>query len=906
VPLPARLGERVFISALSMDDLPAPPQHSHELETERRGPSIQLRLLALVMAAALPALVFSIVQSRTANRVERADAEQRALQLARRIATRVDDHVNTVDALLVALSRTVRIDQRSVAHNDSLLGSVRHDLGVRFLNLSVSDARGRIVGLSSAATGRDSLDVSDRKYFREAIRTRGLGIGEPMIGRVSNQYSLALGRAILDSRGVPVGVVAASTQLDQLRALLIPADLPAETVVTLLDARGVVLARSKDAEQWVGRDVSGYPAMQGSSPEPEGVVEVTGLDGVHRLSGFATAARVPWSVYVGIASEVALARVHEQERQTAWLFGGSLTVSLMLAWLLARGIAAPVRALTDDAAAFASGDLAHRTTVRADGEVGTLALTFNRMADALQRHGDQLSESEMRYRHLFETLPLPMWVYDVDSLRFLAVNGAAIERYGYSRDEFLALRVTDIRPAADMPAFLDVVTTGRPSAIQAEAWRHRTRSGELLEVEISSSTLEYGEASARLVVVNDVTVRRRTELALLHSQEQLRQSQKMEAIGSLAGGVAHDFNNLLTAILGYCDLALEGLEPESTAAGDVAEIRRAAQRAAELTHQLLAFSRRQVLKTRVFSLAAAVEPSEKILRRLISENIALEMRADPDTPLVRADPTQLEQVILNLAVNARDAMPRGGMLRLATRAVTLDRPFTTAGTTLPPGRYAALEVMDTGTGIAPEIMGRVFEPFFTTKERGQGTGLGLATVYGIVEQSGGGIVIDSTVGAGTTFTLYFPVAAAPAETAEATPRPPSPSPRGEGTILLAEDDDAVRAIARETLERGGYHVLAAPDGHTALQLADGHQGPIDLLLTDVIMPGMNGRELAEALALRRPGVRVLFASGYTDNVLLDHGVLAVGLSLLDKPFTPATLAARVAAMMSAAAPAVEG
>jgi two-component system cell cycle sensor histidine kinase/response regulator CckA len=427
----------------------------------------------------------------------------------------------------------------------------------------------------------------------------------------------------------------------------------------------------------------------------------------------------------------------------------------------------------------------------------------------------------------------------------------------------------------------------------------------VLEVEISSSKLQYGDASARLVVVNDVTVRRRTELALLRSQEQLRQSQKMEAIGSLAGGVAHDFNNLLTAILGYCDLALDGLEADSAAATDVLEIRRAAQRAAELTHQLLAFSRRQVLKTRVFSLATAVKPTERILRRLISENIALEMHVDPDTPLIRADPTQLEQVILNLAVNARDAMPRGGTLRLATRGLTLTSPIITAGTTLSPGQYATLEVTDSGTGIAPEIMGRVFEPFFTTKERGQGTGLGLSTVYGIVEQSGGGIVIDTAIGVGTTFALYFPVAPAPTEPAEAPPRSRGIALRGEGTILLAEDDDAVRAIARETLERVGYRVLAAPDGHAALKLADDHPGPIDLLLTDVIMPGMNGRELAETLMLRRPGVRVLFASGYTDNVLLDHGVLAVGLSLLDKPFTPATLAARVAAVMGATAPALE-
>jgi hypothetical protein len=435
--------------------------------------------------------------------------------------------------------------------------------------------------------------------------------------------------------------------------------------------------------------------------------------------------------------------------------------------------------------------------------------------------------------------------------------------------------------------------------VRGELWRHRTKGGELLDVEVSSDKLLYGHVEARLVVANDVTVRRRTESALLASQEQLRQSQKMEAIGSLAGGIAHDFNNLLTAILGYCDLALDEMEPHGTAAGDVEEIRRAAQRAADLTHQLLAFSRRQVLKTRVFSLGSAVVPSEKILRRLISENIALELSLAPDTPLVKADPTQLEQVILNLAVNARDAMPRGGRLRVTTRGTVLREPLTAAGTTLPPGAYATLEVSDTGTGIAPEVLERLFEPFFTTKERGQGTGLGLATVYGIVQQSGGAITVATALGAGTTFTLHFPVAVPAAEPAEAVQPPPNVSAHGEGTILLAEDDDAVRAIAREALERAGYTVLAAPDGPSALALADERPDPIDLLLTDVIMPGMNGRELAEALAARRPGLRVLYASGYTDNVLLDQGVLAPGVWLLDKPFTPAVLTAKVAAILGA-------
>ena len=889
-----------------MTDRPDRQRHTTEHAGARRGLSIQLRLVLLVMASALPALLFSVFQARAASREERANAERQALQLARRIAARVDDHVNTVDALLAGLSRTVEVDTGALRHNDSVLVSLRRDLGPRYLNLSVADARGRIIGLSSPELSATPVLVNDRQYFRDAMRSRGLGVGEPMIGRVSHEYALAFGRAVLDPGGRPIGVVAASTLLRQFRAILIPPDLPDQAVVTLIDSSGIVLARTRDADHWLGHRVA-PPVPRGDPTRREGVSEVM-VDDVAQLSGFATATRVPWSVYVGIPSDVALARVHGEGRRTQLLLIGSLALSLLLAWLLARGIAAPVRALTVDAELFAGGDLTHRSRVEADGELGTLAATFNRMIDVLERRGAELQESERRYRALFDTLPLPLWVFDIETLRFLAVNDAALRKYGYAREEFLGLTVLDIRPPEDVATFLEHAVPDRVLRRRSEPWRHRTRMGETLDVEINSDDLVYDGRRARLVVAVDVTERLRTERALRQSQEQLRQSQKMEAVGSLAGGIAHDFNNLLTAILGYCDLALDELPAGSPASGDVAEVRRAALRAAELTHQLLAFSRRQVLKPLVFPLGPAAAQAEKILRRLLSANIELELVVDAGTPSVCADPTQLEQVVLNLAVNARDAMPRGGHLRIRTGTAHLASPRAMSGVTLDAGVYAVLEVTDTGTGIAPEVRDRLFEPFFTTKARGQGTGLGLATVYGIVQQSGGAIDVASAPGHGTTFTTYFPVAEAvddddpddAADDGRNAMRSLSGSPAG-ATILLAEDDPAVRAIARETLARAGYHVLAAGHGAEALAIAADFDGAIDLLLTDVIMPGMNGRQLAEALVARRPGIRVLFASGYTDNVLLDQGALAPDVTLLDKPFTPAGLARKVAEVLAAPA-----
>ncbi len=889
-----------------MESSPPTLRQTQEHPAERRGLSIQLRLLLLVAAAALMPLLYSIFQTRAASRIERGNAEQRALQMARRIATRVDDHVNTEDALLIALGHAVRIDPGARAANDSLLRRVSAQLEDRFLQLAVSDSSGRILGMSAPAGGGvpmahadvSGLSARDRKYFRDAMATGGLGIGEPMIGRVTGKRAIALGRAVLAPDGHAIGVVSASTLLDQLRQILIPPDLPAGAVVSLFDSSGAVIAQTGDAREWTGRDRRSLDAIR-QPGQREGTKETVGTDGVARLAGFATGTTVPWTVYVGIPSEVALQLVREQERYALWLGLASLLASLLFAWVLARGIAGPVRALTADADVFASGDLSWRTSVEADGEVGTLATTFNRMADALQRRSNELGESERRYRSLFDTLPLPMWVYDLETLRFLAVNQAAIDQYGYSREEFLELSVAAVRPVEDMERFLRIVDEPRQGPVDGECWRHVTKSGDVREVEINSDSFDYAGRPARLVVVNDVTVRRRTEAELRASQEQLRQSQKMEAVGSLAGGIAHDFNNLLTAILGYCDLALEGIPAASTASGDVEEIRRAAHRAAELTHQLLAFSRRQVLKPRVFPLNEAVEQTEKILRRLISENIVLDLSLAADAPSVRADPTQLEQVILNLAVNARDAMPRGGRLTLATGWVTLAVPLATAGRTLAPGRYATLAVSDTGTGVPADIRERLFEPFFTTKARGQGTGLGLATVYGIVQQSGGGIAVVSEEGVGSTFRLYFPIAASSGSRPDGEARPRRTSEKGEGTILLAEDDDAVRAVAREALERAGYRVLAAADGNQAITLAETHIGQIDLLVTDVIMPGMNGRELAERLGAAHPGLAVLFASGYTDNVLADQGALIPGMALLDKPFTPAALTAKVAMMLAA-------
>jgi PAS domain S-box-containing protein len=382
-----------------------------------------------------------------------------------------------------------------------------------------------------------------------------------------------------------------------------------------------------------------------------------------------------------------------------------------------------------------------------------------------------------------------------------------------------------------------------------------------------------------------------------HLEEQFRQAQKMEAVGQLAGGIAHDFNNLLTAILGNTQLLLRDLPPGDAKRGDVEEIRKASERAASLTRQLLAYSRRQMLQPEVLDLNVVVAEMDKMLRRLIGEHIALEAGLAPDLGRVRADPNQIEQVIVNLAVNARDAMPDGGKLTIETANVDLDEAFAQAHLGSVPGSYAMLAVTDTGTGMDAAVRAHLFEPFFTTKEVGKGTGLGLATVYGIVKQSGGYISVYSEPGRGSSFKIYLPRIATPADE-PAGPQKGGPAP-GSETVLVVEDEPAVLTLSRRALEAQGYVVLAASDPLAALRVVEHHGGTIHLLLTDVVMPGLSGRELADRLTAQRPGMRVLYMSGYPGDAVVQHGTLPSGSAFLQKPFSPDGLARKVRDVLDA-------
>ena len=482
--------------------------------------------------------------------------------------------------------------------------------------------------------------------------------------------------------------------------------------------------------------------------------------------------------------------------------------------------------------------------------------------------------SEEHYRLLFESNPQPMWVCSLESHKFLAVNEAAIRSYGYSREEFAAMTAEDLSNSEEEE--LEEIFSEAPIPKSTRVWRHRRKDGTALDAELSADRIEFRGQPAVLILASDVSERRRLEA-------ELRQSQKMDALGRLAGGIAHDFNNLLTVINGYCELALERQRRGEVLESHIDEIRKAGERAASLTGQLLAFSRKQPVEPTVLDLSGMVSDMEAMLDRLVGEEVRLTVKP-PESPVcVRASLGQMQQIVLNLVVNARDAMPRGGALTIEVSAGGAGPGDDSAN-----GSWAVLSVRDTGSGMDSQTRAHIFEPFYTTKGPSNGAGLGLSTVYGIVQRNGGRIEVESKLGQGSTFRVLLPrIVGEPASSAPVS-RAPAIARRA-ATVLIVEDEDSVRALVARILSRAGYTVLVAPDGPAALDLCAEWTNPIDLLITDVVMPGNSGPEVYAQVCRERPSLRAVYMSGYTPERLTSLDVSLV----LQKPFTPADLLAKV-------------
>jgi two-component system cell cycle sensor histidine kinase/response regulator CckA len=521
-----------------------------------------------------------------------------------------------------------------------------------------------------------------------------------------------------------------------------------------------------------------------------------------------------------------------------------------------------------------------------DKEILTFVARQLASAVEIKRNEQALRRSEARYRSLVQSSVYGIYRSSLEG-RFLDVNPALITMLGYSSAEEVLLLdpEKDVFVNSEEHTLLidDFRRTGRLDGVELK-WKRK--DGSAITVRISGRAVSSADEPVDVLeaIAEDVTDRRVLE-------DQFRQAQKMEAVGRLAGGVAHDFNNLLMVISGYAEVILEGLDLDHPLREKGQAIQLAADRATTLTRQLLAFSRKQLLELKVVDVNAIVRDMERLLQPLIGENVALATQLCPESPHTRADAGQLEQVLMNLVVNAKDAMPNGGKLTIQTQSIVVDESHRRSQTFIRPGKYVLLSVRDTGMGMDKETQSRIFEPFFTTKEKGKGTGLGLSTVYGIVKQSGGYVMVQSEIERGTTFHIYLPRVNGVAEK-HAAPAPHT-ALGGTETVLLVEDEESVRLLVRDTLSAKGYRVIEAEDGEAGIGAASLHDGTIDLLITDVVMPGMGGRELVKQLTQLRPHAKVLYLSGYTEDAILSDGTIDHGAAFLQKPFTLQNLSRKV-------------
>jgi PAS domain S-box-containing protein len=565
------------------------------------------------------------------------------------------------------------------------------------------------------------------------------------------------------------------------------------------------------------------------------------------------------------------------------LLAAGLVFGAVTLFLLERVVLSRVADLSENITQIgASGDLLARLDVSGKDEIGYLGTAINGMLEDLANTEADRHEGRTRLGVMIDKMPAVLWTTDTN-LRFTSCVGAGLAALGLRSNELVGQTIFDYYRTND-PQFPAIAA--HKKALEGESNTYEMTWQKLVfESHVQPMYSSEGELLGVIGVGLDITDRR--QLA-----DQLRQSQKMQAVGELAGGISHDFNNLLMVVKGHGELLLDRLPEGSPLRQNVEQVQKAADRAASLTRQLLAFSRRQVLQPRVLDLNEVVSGMIEMFSRVIGANIELSCLPGTNLGRVKADPGQMEQVLLNLVVNARDAMPEGGRVTIETTNVEIDRSYAALHSGMGAGHYVMLIVSDTGCGMDAATQARIFEPFFTTKEQGKGTGLGLATVYGVVKQSGGYIWVYSEVGHGTTFKIYLPQVLAEADK-RTTEKARSGPPPGNETILFVEDEESVRVLVRGYLEGAGYHVLEAIDGVHALETAAAHKGPIQILITDVVMPRLSGREVATRLSATHPDMKVLYISGYTDDSIFRDGVLEGGMAFLQKPFNLKTLAQKI-------------
>jgi signal transduction histidine kinase/ActR/RegA family two-component response regulator len=733
----------------------------------RRRLRTRLLLPSLVVGIFLTGL--ALARAFELRAAQEREQQQTALQLVTVAARSIDATVAQAQTLLQSLGNSLD-PLAPPGRNDAVLRALFHDAPVPFSRIWIADSSGNNRGAAPfAGDSRDTLAVATEKAFLRARDQKGFAIGDvqPESAEPGARLVLTFALPVVNTvTGRVTSVVGAILPIDSLDAVRTVRTLPTGSVLAVMDSSGAIVLRTEDARNWIGRSFAKDGRFRKNFARGVGVGATKSADGTDRLTGYILTERQPWMVYIGIPARYTVDVARAQFARDLVLGAVITLLVLGVGYALALRLVSPIESLTKDASAIAGGDLARRSTVTSDDEIGDLARAFNSMADTIAER----------------------------------------------------------------------------------------------------------------------------DAALRTSQEQLLHSQKMEALGSFAGGIAHDFNNYLAAIVGHAELAALALPEGDPAREDIAEVLASSARAADLTRQILIFSRKQVVEPHIIDLSAVVRGIERLLRRLLGEDRVLQLECTDVPAPVFMDHGQLEQVIVNLVANARDATPHGGVIRVSTSVSQAEARIGDLGAYEEP-THVRLIVSDNGSGIAPDVRDRIFDPFFSTKARGQGTGLGLAIAYGIVQQSRGEITVDSEIGVGTTFSVLLPLTQE--ENAQGKATDEDTLVTGYGRILIAEDDEAVRNSTARALQRAGYDVVSAEDGMTALRHLRNRQSPFDLLLSDVVMPGMSGSALAKRARALQPGLAVLFMSGYADDDGVRDGLATGIISCIPKPFTAAELCAAV-------------
>lgn len=852
--------------------------------------SLRRQLQTLVWVAITPLLLLALAENIVDRSRKEAEIKEHVMSLAHLAAGNLERYIDNTKPLLLVTSLTEVVQKGDPPSVNAFLRDI-HQRYPEYANFGVADLQGNI--FASALPMKIPVNTADLYWFQQTLKSRAFTVGEYQIGRITGIEVIVFAHPVFDRAGQMKFVLFASMDLNWLNRIWKNIQLLPDSTLTATDRNGTILFRYPLPNGFIGKNLAQVPIIKAMLAQEKGLTETDGLDETNRIYAFTVADSPDSKIHlaVGAAKAAVLAPIQHSLILNLTMILLVILFGLFLAKLFCRRfIMKPIKALQEATSRFAAGDFSHRINL-SDGDNELIALTqlVDRMAESIEAERALREKTEGLTKTILDSVDEGFIIIDPE-YRIVSANRAFGELVKAPASDIIGRHCHEVAHHLDQPCFM----TGEECAVRltfssGEPHRaihtHYDHEKNQVYVELKSYPMKDGTGQVTAVIETLINI---TETRKLENQ--LRHAQKMEAIGTIAGGIAHDFNNLLNVIIGYAGMLEMHMSPDDPQLHGVQEILKAGDRAAQLTRGLLTFSRKQVMEIKTVNLNDIVDGFKKMLSRIIGEDIDLRVVLSNEELIAKVDMVQIEQVLMNLAANARDAMPQGGALTIETALVEIDRAFIKMHRYGEIGRYALITVADTGTGMDQSTQEKIFEPYFTTKGIGQGTGLGLAIVYGIVTGHNGYIHCYSETGQGTTFRIFIPLVVAVAEKIE-TVEAIAP-PGGTETVLLAEDDAHVRDITKAILEEFGYTVIEAVEGHDAVERFKANKDKIRLLLFDLIMPGKNGKDAYEEIKMIQPDIRIIFISGYTMDIIQRIGIEA-GIEFISKPVLPTVLLLKV-------------